>query len=189
MARLKVFNDYRIVGDSVYIKLRNKAGLEKETIIDFDEFERVINAGLHWHLKYEDDNDEWYAKATERYLGEDGYMHGRTIHLHQFIVGGCDCVDHKEHKEDGTLDNRKSNLRIVERADNSANRKGANSNNKTGVRNVNLVRNGNKEIYRVQIMRKGERFSWDFELYEFDKACKFAEEKRKEIFGEFAGLG
>jgi hypothetical protein len=115
-------------------------------------------------------------------------MHGRTIHLHQFVLGGCDCVDHINHD---TLDNRKDNLRIITRSNNSANRKGANSNNKTtGVRNIHLVtRYGGKQLYLVQIMKKGKRYKWEFGLDEFDEACEFAEIKRKEIFGEYAGNG
>jgi hypothetical protein len=190
MHKLNLRNNFRIVGNIVYIKLRNRNGLEKETLIDFDDFERVINSELHWHLKYEDDNNEWYAKATERYLGSDGKMHGRTVHLHQFIVGGCDCVDHKEHKQDGTLDNRKCNLRIATRADNEANRKGANKNSSTGARNVHLCKTyGGGYIYKVQIMRHGERYCWEYPLDQFEQAKEWAEKKREELFGEYKGNG
>ena len=119
----------------------------------------------------------------------DGKNKSKCILLHSMIMGveKNTIIDHKNHNP---LDNRKKNLRIVEPSNNSANRKGANSNNKTGVRNVHLInRYGGKQIYMVQIMRKGERFSWEFELNQFDEACKFAEEKRKELFGKYAGNG
>lgn len=41
----------------------------------------------------------------------------------------------------------------------------------------------------MQFQKDGERYRWEFPTSEFDEACKFAEEKRKEIFGEFAGSG
>ena len=69
-------------------------------------------------------------------------------------------------------------------------RKGANSNNKTGVRNVNLVNKyGGKQVYLVQIMKNYRRYVWEFELDQFEEACEFAEKKRKELFGEYAGNG
>lgn len=185
--REKDFNSYRIEGDIVYIKLQNKKGLIKETMIDLDDLERVKALDLHWFLKYEDDNDEWYAAASKRYTDKNGKRRGTIVHLHQFIVGGCDCVDHKNHI---TLDNRKDNLRMVERYNNIANRKGANKNNITRARNVHLIKKyGGEQVYWVQIMRKGVRYKWEFPLSQFKEACELAEIKRKEIFGEFAGKG
>lgn len=67
-------------------------------------------------------------------------------------------VDHIKQEE--TLDNRSSNLRVVESAKNSSNRKGANKNSKTGVRNVNYIER--LDEYWVQIMKNGERFRWVF---------------------------
>ena len=94
----------------------------------------------------------------------------------------------REQIQKNILDNRKDNLRFTNNPNNSANRKSANSNNKTGVRNVHLInRYGGKQVYLVQIMRKGEKFVWEFGLDEFDEACIFAEMKRQEIFGEYAG--
>jgi len=48
---------------------------------------------------------------------------------------------------------------------------------------------GGKQAYVVQLMKNGERYAWEFGLNQFKEACKFAEEKRKEIFGKFAGNG
>jgi hypothetical protein len=38
-------------------------------------------------------------------------------------------------------------------------------------------------------MKDYKRYKWKFPLDQFDEACKFADEKRKELFGDFAGLG
>jgi hypothetical protein len=91
-------------------------------------------------------------------------------------------VDHINHD---TLDNRKRNLRITTNDKNTQNRKGANSNSSTGVRNVNW--GYKRSEYWVQFQKNGEKFKWIFPLDKFDEAVKFAEKKRKDIFGEFAG--
>lgn len=46
-----------------------------------------------------------------------------------------------------------------------------------------------KNVYRVQMMRNGVRYKRDFTVDQFKEACEFAEKKRKEIFGEYAGNG
>ena len=84
----------------------------------------------------------------------------------------------------------KENLRVVSNSKNLQHRSGANNNSKTGVRNVNLItKYKGKQEYWVQIMKNGERFKWEFGLDKFDEACIFAEEKRKELFGKYAGNG
>ena len=119
----------------------------------------------------------------------DGKNKSKCILLHSMIMGveKNTIVDHINHNP---LDNRKKNLRIASSSNNCTNRKGANSNNKTGVRNVHLINKyGGKQAYVVQLMKNGERYSWEFGLNQFEEACKFAEEKRKEIFGKYAGNG
>lgn len=96
-------------------------------------------------------------------------------------------VDHRNHD---TLNNTKINLRKTINRKNLSHRNGANNNCKTGVRNVHLVnRYGDKQVYLVQIMKNYQRYCWEFELDQFEEACELAEEKRKELFGEFAGKG
>jgi len=92
------------------------------------------------------------------------------------------CVDHVDHN---TFDNRKSKLLISNDNLNLQNRKGANKNSGTGVRNVHLItKYGVKQEYWVQIMKNGEKFKWEFGLNEFDEACEFARQKRIELFGK-----
>lgn len=38
-------------------------------------------------------------------------------------------------------------------------------------------------------MRKGERYKWIFPSNQFEEAVKFAEIKRQELFGDYAGNG
>ena len=82
----------------------------------------------------------------------------------------------------------RAEVQITEHTNNSTNRKGVNKNNKsTGVRNVCWVEREN--LYVVQMMKKGERFRQSFPANQFKEACEFAKNKRRELFGTYAGNG
>lgn len=126
----------------------------------------------------------YYLKSTE-YLGvKDGKSISKIHHLHIDIMNAPEgySVDHVNHN---TLDNRKSNLRIVKQRFNTRNRKGANSNNNTGVRNVSYIKRSNE--YWVQLMKNGIKYKWVYPADKFKEACEFAELKRNELFGDYAG--
>lgn len=90
-------------------------------------------------------------------------------------------VDHRNYD---TLDNRKENLRIVQSQANTRNRSGRNSNNKSGYRNVCLVKG--KWIVQLQINGRNTKLgSFD----DVHKAGAFAKEMRNKYYGEFAGKG
>ena len=89
-------------------------------------------------------------------------------------------------KNNDTLDNRKSNLRIVEDRHNSQNRKGRNKNNKSGYRNVSW--DGNRWVVQLSIDGKNVCFG-RFKKDELELAAKCAEEARQKHYGEFAGRG
>ena len=82
------------------------------------------------------------------------------------------------------MDNRKSNLRIIENSNNLKNRKSKNKNNKSGYRNVSLI-NG-KWVVQLQVDGKNKRLG-SFAYDELDKAGRFAEEMRLRYYGKFAG--
>ena len=77
-------------------------------------------------------------------------------------------------------------LRLATRSQNSSFLSGGRSNNTSGYRNVTWNKDANK--WHVSITKNGVRHY--FGLYEdLEEAAKVAEEKRKELFGEFAGKG
>lgn len=78
-----------------------------------------------------------------------------------------------------------NHLRLASRAQNNANLNGPRkSNRSTGVRNVYPNGNG----YRVAISHKGKQLS--FGTYPtIEEASRVAEQKRREVFGQFAGRG
>ena len=87
-----------------------------------------------------------------------------------------------DHENNDTLDNRKSNLRVVEESKNSKNRKSRNRNNTSGYRNVSLI-NG-KWVVQLQIDGKNKVLGRFDDVH---KAGEFAEEMRQKYYGEFAG--
>ena len=153
------------------------------TIIDLEDMNRVlINFPYTWYAKLNKRSDgKYYAYASE-YIPE--IKRARPIFLHQFIMGADGRT--VDHINNNCLDNRKENLRIVLDTNNSKNRRGRNSNNKSGYRNVSWSKSYGKWIVQMQINKKNTRLGVFDDVHE---AGKFAEEKRKELYGEFAGRG
>lgn len=74
-------------------------------------------------------------------------------------------------------------LRIASRSENGQNRQGPDSDNRSGVRNVTVARNGK---YVVRIKKNGK--TRHFGTYKtLEEATEVAERERKRLFGEFAG--
>lgn len=92
-------------------------------------------------------------------------------------------VDHREHCDRACVEVK--HLRLATGGQNNANRAGANkSNASTGVRNVKPNGNG----FEVAIQHQGKRRY--FGTYPtVEEAAEVAEQKRAELFGEFAGKG
>ena len=159
----------------------------KFSLCDLDKILKLNGIVTAW---YNRPNHSYYPRIS-KYMGMDknGKSINKCIRLHQYVLGIHDtgCKIHVDHINHDTLDCRRENLRVTKASDNLANRKGANRNSKTGVRNVNYIKSSDK--YWVQIMKNGHKYHWEFPSDKFEEACRFAEQKRKEIFGEYAGNG
>ena len=92
-------------------------------------------------------------------------------------------VDHIDHN---TFDTRKKNLRISINEQNTKNRKGKNSNNTSGYRNVFWNSKDQRWMVVLQIDKKSKCFG-RFKYDELEKAGDLAEEMRQLYYGEFAG--
>lgn len=178
-------NQYIIDGDIAKIIITNKKGKKITVLVDTEDLERVKK--YNWTAGWREDKQRYYIQVTCYYYDEEGNYKHRTILLHKYIMEAHGMYKQVDHKNGDSLNNTKENLRVVKPYNNSANRKGANSNSGTGVRNVNFSSDPN--ILWVQFMKKGRKFQWEFPISKFKEACEFAEKKRKEIFGEFAGKG
>lgn len=178
-------NEYEICGNVTVLFIETKKGVKIEVLIDTEDLPKLIQLNLCWHSYWEPTSEFYYIKTTEYYYDENSKYKAKTIYLHRFVLGVIDSKIHVDHKDNNTLDNRKQNLRQTNHSKNAQNRKSLNKNNTTGHRNVNW--GNNKEFYVVQFMKNGERFKWEFSLNQYDEACKFADKKRVELFGEYAG--
>jgi hypothetical protein len=185
MAKPRKFNKYISNGDLTIIICEKRNGEIHYVLIDTEDLEKITSKVNHITASWYPEIEGYYATST-KYLGmKNGKTQHKTFLIHDLIMqpDKGQVVDHIETKK--TLDNRKSNLRVTEAHNNSSNRKGANKNSGTGVRNVNY--GAGRREYWVQFCRKGERFKYKFPLAQFQEACNFADIKRIELFGEFAG--
>jgi len=178
---IKYLNEYITEGVITKLIITRGTGEKVIVLIDTEDLPRVRKH--NWSAGWRKDKDRYYIQFIDYYYDENGVYKGKTILLHKYIMeayGKYRQVDHEDHD---SLNNKKENLRVVVAGNNSANRSGANKNNSTGVRNVCYIRGK----YLVQIMKSGERYKWEFESDQFEEACKFAEQMRKELFGKYAG--
>ncbi|WML48479.1 hypothetical protein RCG23_25170 [Neobacillus sp. PS3-34] len=150
----------------IFLKVKNEENYVV-TMIDEEDLLKVSSLGYTWH--YYQGNGEPYAVNTIVINGDR-----RRVYLHRVVMDAPEdkIVDHINHD---TLDNRKRNLRNVTFSENQQNRKGANKNSLSGVRNVNwdatnndwIVTCGSKYIMRTK---------------DFEKAKLAAIRVRKELF-------
>lgn len=178
------FNDYKIIGDTTIIYLKRRSGEIFECLIDTKNLQRLIDLGYSWHVAWRKDNQSYYSTCTV-YLGtENGKCKYKILYMHKFLmnVDGDYVVDHIEPL--ATLDNRECNLRITEIHKNLRNRKGKNSNNTSGYRNVCWIKSKNQWVVQLQINGKNTRLAY---FDDVDEAGQFAEEMRQKYYGKYAG--
>ncbi len=118
---MTLVNKHRIVGDLAYIELTKG----QETVIDVVDLEHALT--LRWSSKPHVMGG-YYVMSRHK---------SRTIYLHRFVLNAPQgvYVDHINHD---TLDNRRSNLRLCTNQENNANRDGAFTSSKTGIRGVSV---------------------------------------------------
>lgn len=102
-------NNYEIRGDTTAILFKRKDGTVLETLIDTTDLEKADTFP-----------NTWFLKPDKQGLRPFGFIKGKTYYLYRWIldVGPEYDVDHINHN---TLDNRRSNLRVVTRAKNLQN--------------------------------------------------------------------
>lgn len=156
-----------------------------ETHIDLEDLEKAKAFQRRWCARLFNYSDTPYAICNYYYKDENNITQHTTIPMQRFVLDVTDPKIHVDHRDNNPLNNRKYNLRQTDTSSNAQNRKGANSNSKTGVRNVNYIEQTDE--YWVQLMKNYQRYKWIFPSDQFEEACAFAELKRHELFGEFAG--
>lgn len=137
-------NNIIIKKDYAEIVVNSQKYGEKIILIDIDDIEKINQ--YKWAVKLEKNSNNFYAQSQQRGMNRKTR---KNIKLHRFITNCPDnmVVDHINHN---TLDNRKSNLRIVEPIINSQNQLLSKA-NKTGYKYICFHKRSQK--YRVGFSR------------------------------------
>lgn len=115
-----LYNEISVIGAATKITMKRKDGIILHTFIDTDDLHRLQGIGGAVVSQYHHDIKGYYAV----FLSRGGVKNRMRACLHRFIMNPPAWleVDHINHD---SLDNRKSNLRIVCRHENCTNRKKA----------------------------------------------------------------
>lgn len=163
-------NEIVICDGYAEIILYNKQGNESaRTIIDISDI--AIVKGMHWSYDRQDN----YAKTN---------INGKSVGLHRFITGCPDGFD-PDHINNNGLDNRRLNLRIVTRSQNSMNSR-MKSNNKSGITGVSWDKTKNQWHVKICVNYKQKTIGYYNDL---EDAINARMEAVKQYHGEFAYKG
>lgn len=157
---------------------------------------KTIPLTLGYFTKVDDEDYEkfakkrWFAYVNQNYKHivraiRSEYRDGKrtTIVLAREIMGNPKGMM-VDHKNGDTLDNRKSNLRICNRAENGSNR-GKQINNKSGYKGVYWYKYTKK--WKAQIKVKGKVMALGYYFNKVD-AAKAYNQASLEFHGEFANI-
>lgn len=145
-------NEYVVVDDTVYLDVSTPSLPDAVSLIDVIDIGLVLNhtttgGRMRWiaHNSNEEGHDRWgvYVSGTDR-----------KTRLHRLIVGATGNSEIVDHINGNTLDNRRSNLRIITRAENNKNvrKRVTNTSGGTGVEY-----NPTKDNYTACIQLHGEK--------------------------------
>jgi hypothetical protein len=142
-------NKYEIVEDKVKIYLTTGADGEKLfTWISLKQFDRVNEYKGTWRAQYNHTSRSYYVIGQIWKNGKN-----KKIYMHRWIMKP-DKDQLVDHINNDTLDNTEENLRIANRFENMQNRKGAQTDSKTGIRGVSWNNQRKKWVARVTVNRK-----------------------------------
>ena len=154
-------NEYEFIDDYVVMRASNK---DVKFYIDAEDFELIKNYC-------------WFV-TEDNYIR--GVVQGKSLRLHRFIMNINDDEVLIDHIDGNRLDNRKKNLRVVNRHQNAMNA-GLPKNNSTGYKGVNKRQNGRYQAYITYNYKKIYLGTYDTpeEAYEARKAAEI------KYFGEY----
>lgn len=128
-----MINDYVVKGEITEIILVRKNGETFIAVIDTSDLEKVKSHEGKWYPIMSAQKTVYVQGVKRNKSGKSRIK--KAYGIHRFIMEPQKRfqVDHIDHD---TLNNRRSNLRTVTRAQNQQNRLGASSHSKTGIRGV-----------------------------------------------------
>lgn len=165
-------NNYEILGETTVIFIKRRNGDVLNTFIDTEDLEKVNSFQGSWYANFNQKTKNFYVVGNFR--KPDGKY--TLIGLHRFIM---DPPDDKfvDHIDRNTLNNKKTNLRIVTLAENNQNFR-IQRNNKSGERGVYWNKQYKKWEARVKCNGK---FIYLGRYDTLDEAAMAAKEGRKKL--------
>ncbi|WP_124115345.1 AP2 domain-containing protein [Paenibacillus xylanexedens] len=179
------FNDYKVEDDVAKIFFTNTKREKFEILVDLDILNYLKKINHHWRASYRKKADSYYAQTIlhDEYL--IGYYKTKTPYLHKMILEAETKKDqYIHHINHNTLDNRRVNLEITSNKNNSMDRNGQNSNNKSGYRNVCWDKNSKIWVVQIQLNGVNTRLG---KFEDVKQAGKFAEDMRLKYYGKYRG--
>jgi len=158
---------------------KNKDELsDKVALVDDEDYERVVEA-----IRYKNGKPgKWYAHEVAK-----GYCYAtsgcRRIFIHRVIMNAPSGMD-VDHINGVRLDNRKENLRVCTRSQNSSNKK-LRRDSKSGFKGVYQAKSGRYEAY-IGIPGTAGRHERLGRYDTAEEAARVRDRRAIELHGEFA---
>lgn len=134
-------------------------------LVDTSDLAKVRDSLSTWNTVYNPSGDAYYA-AT--------HIKGKTVYLHRYLMGVTERNEQVDHINGNTLDNRRSNLRIVMPQQNNHNRHKLDSRNTSGYRGVFWSTREGKWLAKIQVGGKQIHCGHFSDVHEAGKAVKEA---------------
>jgi hypothetical protein len=163
-------NKFEIRGEVTAILLNSRKYGKMETLISTSKLERVKELDGTWVPTWDKRANKFYVKGNFPMINR---KQEPSVRLHRWITNAPTgmVVDHIMH--DG-LNNTDDNLRVVTYSENSFNRKGPQSNNKSGIRGVIWDNYANKWRAFISINGKQKYIGNFIELEDAEDAANAA---------------
>lgn len=156
----KLTNEIFFENDYAYILL-TKDNIIKKVLFDLDDIEKVLQYKWHLHLRKKDMR---YDVCTNKF---GKHKAGRYLLMSRYLMNYNDKLT-IDHINRNTLDNRKSNLRIVTKFENNLNK----GNNTSGC--VGVTWDRSKQKWQVTIKKK-----YIGRFYNFEEAVNARKQAEK----------
>ena len=166
-------NEYEIRGDVTAIFLKRKDGSRLETLIDTADLPRAMEFQWTWSPHWDRHTNSFYAEGKTYKKGEKR----QYFSLHRWIMNPKEGfeVDHIFHD---TLDNRRSNLRVLPKEANQQNYDRARKHNKSsGIRGVSWSKRHNKWRAAFRLNKRTYHVGLFENLHDAEIAIKAARAK------------
>jgi hypothetical protein len=150
-----VKNTYKIIDNYVEIYYKNKKGKDYTILVDLEDLDRIIEYKRSIYVC------EYYTKnAKTPYMNARIYgPKGSKIQLTKFLLGNCQEDLEVDHINRNTLDNRKSNLRLVNHQTNCLNRR-SNRKSKSGIKGIHWC--NTHKLWKVTKSENGKHLNFGY---------------------------